>query len=175
MSNVNKFLYAMNSFEEDNLHLFCNHNLNTNDVNKLAEELASVFKINIEYNVVQNGETLQNTIAGDSTSENISNLYNGEKNGTDFVLEIGDEALIISNEILVYNTITMESFEELSEIKNTISDSYLNNTIVELKALGATEIVFAEENNVIRNLKIDEHSFEQYFAAVKANTKYFTV
>jgi len=64
LSNVNKFLYAMNSFEEDNLHLFCNHNLNTNDVNKLAEELASVFKINIEYNVVQNGETLQNTIAG---------------------------------------------------------------------------------------------------------------
>jgi hypothetical protein len=175
LSKANKFLYAMNSFEEDNLHLFCNHNLNTNDVNKLAEELASVFKINIEYNVVQNGETLQNTIAGESTSENISNLYNGEKNRTDFVLEIGDEALFISNEILLYNTITRESFEELSEIKNTLLDSYLKNTIVALKALGATKIVFAEGNNVIKKLRIAEHTFDQHLTAVKANTKYFTV
>jgi hypothetical protein len=166
----------MNSFEEeDNLHIFCNHKLNTNDVNKLAEQLAEVFKINIEYCVDQNGETLQNIIAGNIASENISNLYNGENNGTDYVLEIGEEALFISNHILVYNGITMESFDELSEIKNVLSDSYFKKNIAELKALGATEIVFAEENNAIKALKIAEHTYDEYFTAVKANTKYFTV
>lgn len=166
----------MNSIEEeDNLHIFCNHKLDISDVNKLAEQLAEVFKINIEYSVYQKGETLQNTIAGNIASENISNLYNGEKNGTDYVLEIGEEALFISNHILVYNGITMESFDELSEIKNALSDSYLKKTISQLKALGATEIVFAEENNAIKALKIAEHTYDEYFTAVKANTKYFTV
>lgn len=166
----------MNSIEEeDNLHIFCNHKLDISDVNKLAEQLAVVFKINIEYSVYQKGETLQNTIAGNIASENISNLYNGEKNGTDYVLEIGEEALFISSQILVYNGITMESFDELSEIKNALSDSYLKKTISQLKALGATEIVFAEENNAIKALKIAEHTYDEYFTAVKANTKYFTV
>lgn len=165
----------MNSFEEDNLHIFCNHKLEINDVNKVAEELAKAFNINIEYVVVQKGETLQNTIAGDIKSDNISILYNGEKNGADYVLEIGEEVLLISDQILVYNTITRESFEELAEMKNSLTDSYLNNTITALKALGATEVVFAEDNNAIKNLKIADHTYNQYFTEVKRHTKYFTV
>ena len=165
----------MNSFEEDNLHIFCNHKLEINDVNKLAENLAKAFKTNIEYVVVQNGETLQNIVAGDIENENISHLYNGEKNGTDYVLEIGEEALFISRQILVYNRITIENFEEIAEIKNSLTKSYLRNMLTALKALGATEIVFAEENNAIKNLKIAEFTYQQYFTEVKTHTKYFTV
>ncbi len=171
----------MKSFEDmEDLQIFSNHNLDINDINTLATQLAEVFNVNIEYVVHQNGTTLQNTIAGNILSEDISALYEGQKNGTNYVLEIGEAALFISNQIIVYNLATIESFEMLlenhnSETDNLLSDSYFKKIIEELNQLGATDIYFAEDINEIRELKLFEYTFEEYAAFVKANTNYFTI
>jgi hypothetical protein len=167
---------VMNSFEEiDEVHIFSNHTLDVDDINNLATQLAETFNINIEYCIVQNGTTLQNTIAGNIASENIAALYSGENNGTNYVLEIGEAALFISNQILVYNLATIESFEMLTEKNNLISNSYYKKIIDELHSLGATEIFFAQDSNEIRSLKQSDLTFEQYSELVKANSKYFTL
>lgn len=171
----------MKSLEEmDDVQIFSNHNLDITDVNALATQLAEVFNVNIEYNVYQNGITLENIIAGNKLSEDLSGLYDGERNGTNYILEIGEAALFISNNIIVYNLATIESFEMLlenhnSETDNLLSDSYFKKIIKELTQLGATEIYFAKETNDIRALKLSENTFEQYAAFVKANTNYFTI
>jgi hypothetical protein len=177
--NINRT--GLKSFEEmDDVQIFSNHNLNITDINALATHLAEVFNVNIEYVVYQNGTTLQNTISGNILSEHISALYEGEKNNTNYVLEIGEAALFISNNIIVYNLATIESFEMLlenhnSEKDNLLSDNYFKKIIEELNQLGATEIFFAEDTNEIRTLKLSENTFEQYAAFVKANTNYFTI
>lgn len=171
----------MKSLEEmDDIQIFSNHNLDINDINALAIQLADVFNVNIEYVVYQNGTTLQNTIAGNILSEDISALYEGEKNDTNYVLEFGEAALFISNDIIVYNLATIESFEMLleksnSETDNLLSDSYYKKIVEELNLLGASQIYFAEDTNEIRTLKLSENTFEEYTAFVKSNTNYFTI
>lgn len=171
----------MKSLEEmDDVQIFSNHNLDITDVNALATQLAETFKVNIDYVVYQNGTTLENIIAGNILSEDISHLYEGEKNGTNYILEIGDSALFISNQIIIYHLATIESFERLldknnSETDNLLSHFYYKEIIKDLNSLGATEIFIAQDTNEIRALKLSENTFEQYAAFVKANTNYFTI
>lgn len=171
----------MKSFEDMNdVQIFSNHNLDITDINALATQLAETFKVNVEYVVFQKGVTLDNMIAGNILSEHISALYQGEKNGTNYVLEMGEASLFIGNDIIVYNLATIESFEMLlenynSETDNLFSDSYFKKIIEELNQLGATDIYFAEDINEIRELKLFEYTFEEYAAFVKANTNYFTI
>lgn len=171
----------MKSFEDINdVQIFSNHNLDTTDINALATQLAEAFNVNIEYVIYQNGTTLQNTIAGNLLSEYISPLYDGENNGTNYVLKIGEASLFISNQIIVYNLATIESFKTLlsknnSETDNLFSYFYYKQIIEKLNQLGATEIYFAQDTNQIRALKLSEHTFEQYVALVKSNTNYFTI
>lgn len=161
--------------EMDDVHIFCNHNMDINDVNSLATRLAETFKINIEYVFYQNGSTIQNLIAGDVSSEYVTPLYDGEKNGTNYILEIGDSALFISNQIIIYNLPTIESYKLLSENYNLLSDSYYKNILEELFLLGANDVYFAEDNDEIRSYKTIEHTFEEYATLIKSNTKYITI
>jgi len=169
------------NFEElEEVHIFCNHKLDINSIELVAEQLASKLKLNIEYNCVQDGKTLQNTIVGESTSEIVTNLFCNDAEKSEYVFELGNAALLISKEIIIYELPTNELFKTLNKIhtkeKNSLhTTEYFKCIFEELAALGVEEVVFAEDNETIRSLKASELTFNEYTAIVKQSGNYFTV
>lgn len=180
LPNFNRHKKNMRNFEEqEEAQLFCKHSLDLSDIEVLTNQLATKLKLNIEYNAVQNGVTLQNTIIGNASSEVVSNLFCNNNESLEYVLEIGNAALLISKEIIVYALPSNEIFRSLQKVHKNESNGlhatgYFRLIFEELAALGATEVLFAEENEAIRSLKVPTYTYEAYSAIIKESTNYFT-
>ncbi|MFK7031894.1 hypothetical protein [Flavobacterium oreochromis] len=150
--------------------IFSNHTLDTSHIENLANQLASVLNLNIEICEYQNGTTIQNTISGNILSEDISYLSSNQLGKSKYVLEIGEAALLISDEILMYDLPLQTEF-------NSINPDNLNSFFMsisnELKSLGASEIIIAEDSITARELNQSELTFNEFKKAITKNSKYF--
>ncbi len=149
--------------------IFSNHNLDTSDIQKLAEKLATSLKLNIEICEYENGETVQNTIGGNLESEELYYLNANDLGASKYVLEMGETALLISDEIITYD---LPIYTPLDTFNPAQLDKTHTVVIKELKALVATEIVYAEDSETTKSLNQSNISFEEFKAAVTKNSNY---
>lgn len=164
-----KIYTSNNNTMETETIIFSNHNLDTSDIQKLAEKLATSLKLNIEICEYENGETLQNTIGGNLESEEMYYLNTNDLGASKYVLEMGEAALLISDEIITYD---LPIYTPLDTFNPTQLDNTHTVVIKELKALGATEIVYAEDSETARSLNQSNITFDEFKAAVTKNSNY---
>lgn len=149
--------------------IFSNHNLDTSKIDILANQLAKLLKLNIEICENQNGEKVQNIISGNSNNEDRYNLNLNNLGNSKYVLEIGEIGILISDEIISYELPLVIPFNSINPNKMDSTHTFVVN---KLKALGATEIVFAEDSETARSLNQSNISFDKFKAAVTQNSNY---
>lgn len=159
------------------------HNLNISDVEALANDIAERLNINIEYGYHDNGFQKTDEIINHPDKQ----LYRltDQKNlnqQTQFVLELGDEAKIIYQEIISLQLPFTEDYRSLYKLhknhENGLSHfQYLNFYFEEFKKLGAPKIYFIDTSNAaetgINFGDEGKYTWEEYTNRVKANCNYF--
>ncbi|MFK7059735.1 hypothetical protein V3Q90_06315 [Flavobacterium oreochromis] len=150
--------------------IFSNHTLDTSHIEKLANQLAYTLKFNIEFNEYISGETIQNTIGGNLENDVVAYLSSNLLGKSKYVLEVGEATLLISSEIISYDLPLHTSLDSFNHLQLNETFSMIIN---ELKALGATEIIIAEDSITARELNQSELTFNEFKKAITKNSKYF--
>ncbi|UOK43402.1 MULTISPECIES: hypothetical protein [Flavobacterium] len=159
------------------------HNLNIANVEALAKDIAHRLNINIEYGFHDNGFRETGKIIN-HPNEVVYRLTD-QKNinqQCNYVLELGDEAKIIYQEIISLQLPRTEDYRTLIKLHKNYDNGlahfeYFAIYFEELKKLGAAKIYVIDTSNTSAT-DIDfgdeiKYTWEEYTNLVKANCNYF--
>lgn len=161
------------------------HNLDLSSTEKLANDIATRLNNNVEYGEYSKGENGHNFIALGTVTKNetgitstLYNLQNDTNSNYDYVLELGEEAKLIYQDMISsippweeqYDTVLTDYLEGSLNKK-----PYYSEVFDELRKLGADKVLFLRESNP-ETLDIKGyHTWEQYSVDMQEKEDSFMV
>ncbi len=170
--------------------ILANHSLDTNNIEVLANDIANRLEINISYKIQDYSSENDNSSDGLRKIEKDKNkpyyiLFsqtNDYKNTIEYYLELGDEAKIITKEIIELQAPFVLRYDKLLQDveNNTIREfDYMDSVLNEFQKLGADEVYFViskdEYSDAMQIGKFNQLTWSELLQVIKEKTKYFTI
>lgn len=161
------------------------HNLDSSSLENLAKDIANRLECNIEYGqyqinngkheFIQFGDIVVNPNGITTTLYDMTNDDNSEFN---YVVELGDEAKLIFNDIIELLPPWEEDYEQAFEkfkANGFKEQSYYTGVFEELKKLGADKVYFIKDNLEPEVTILGQSTLEKYLDTVKAKATFFEI
>jgi hypothetical protein len=170
---------------EEEVKIISKHNLDCSSLESLANDIANRLGNNIEYGQYQNVEGKHEfvqygivEVVENNITTTLYDLRNDENSSHNFVLELGEEAKVIYEDLIEFMPAWEEQYETVESTNNSnglVNDSFYNGVFDELQKLGADKVIFIK-NTFIPELGIAKNeTLENYLKTVQQKTAFFDV
>jgi hypothetical protein len=169
----------------EEVKIISKHSLDLSTTEKLANDIANRLNSNVEYGEYSKGENGHNFIPLGMITKNESgifstlyNLQNDTNSNYDYVLELGDQAKLIYQDMISVIPALGEQFDTVltGYLEGTlIKDPYYSEVFDELRNFGADKVLFVKElNPETLDIKANQ-TWEQYSVDIQEKEESFIV